>query len=345
MIVTQGNRIKIAELQDEDYTSHLEQQLTNDGFFAAVIKDPKPSDITTHPDFILATEWIRWLLPTPDTPEAWIAALGSSHDRYKLKKKLKSCHVQRSDIRVEFAPLNVNDYKIWYEQLFLPEIGEKPGAILFWPKPEALSRKLKIKPSGEVVNYFRFFMYNKDDRFIGGTLLFLSHRQSLLIITAAAFEKTARAQYELAIRGMAESLQLAISHKLKWLSYGVDQNFYGVDFSIGLQRFKASIGMKPIFPRYGSYQLIKILDRNLQQINSATGEMPAVLIFAIGGTSLSERMLHSAKLPPLTPKGNLDILWSEDFGLVPVRFVANPATPAVNVPTGMCLEDILLPES
>ncbi|AGF78289.1 hypothetical protein UWK_01731 [Desulfocapsa sulfexigens DSM 10523] len=342
MISARGNRTKIAVFNDEIYDSSLEHDLITEGFFAVAIKDPKLSDINGHPDFILAPEWIRWLMPTPETSEMWITNLGSSHDRYKLRKKLKTSHAQSGDVRVDIAPLSVDDYKIWYESLYLPEIGEKAGAILFWPAPESLSKKVRVRPSGEVANYFRIFMYHKDGSFIGGSLWFISHPQSILIIAATAFKQKARAKYELSIRGMDESLTFAISHGLKWMSYGTDPNLYGVDFSLGLQMFKASIGMKPVFPRYGSFQLIKVIDKTLSRIDSANSEKPSVLIFAIGGNNVSDRILNYQHLPPLTPKRNFDLLWNRDFGLTPVRFVVHPQTPAVKVPNGMILQDIIL---
>jgi len=342
MIIARGNRTKIAVFRDENYDSNLEHNLITDGFFAVAIKDPKLSDINGHPDFILAPEWIRWLMPTPETSEMWLTSLGSSHDRYKLRKKLKASHAQSSDISVEIAPLSVNDYKIWYERLYLTEIGGKEGAILFWPKPEALSKKVTVTPSGEVADFFRIFMYHKDGGFIGGALWSISHSENSLTTRAAAFEKKARTKYELAVRGMEEALSFAISQGLKWMSYGTDPNLYGVDFSLGLQRFKASIGMKPVLARVGSIRLIKILNKNLSQIHAVDGEKPSTLIFALGGNDVSKRIMAYQDLPPRKKRGNMDLMWNQDIGLTPVRFVAHPQTPVVNVPKGMILQDILL---
>jgi hypothetical protein len=100
--------------------------------------------------------------------------------------------------------------------------------------------------------------------------------------------------------------------------------------------------MKPVFPRYGSFQLIKILNKDLSQIHTADGEKPSVLIFTIGGNSLSDRVLNYQHLPPLTPKRSMDLLWSQDFCLTPIRFVADSQTPAINVPKGMIIQDIVL---
>ena len=163
-----------------------------------------------------------------------------------------------------------------------------------------------------------------------------------MTIRASAFEQKARAKYELAIRGMEESIGFATSLGYKWLSYGTDPNFYGADIGTGLQNFKASIGMKPVIPKVGTFQLIKILNKNLSQINSATGEKPSVLIFAIGINDLSDRTLGYQHLLPLKQRINLEQLWSQNVGLTPIRFVAHPQMSAINVPKGMLLQDIVL---
>ena len=342
MIIKKGTHTKIAVFQDEDYNSSLEHDLISEGFFAVAIKDPKPSDINGHPDFILAPEWIRWLMPTPESSETWITALGSSHDRYKLRKKLKAIHNQSSDVRVEISPLSITDYNIWYENLYLPEIGGKTGAILFWPKAESLSKKVTVTSSGEVVDFFRIFMYHQAGSFIGGALWSISPSENSLTTRASAFEKNARGKYELAIRAMDESRVFATSHGLKWLSYGTDPNLFGVDVGLGLQMFKARNGMKPVLARVGSIHLIKILNKNLNQLHTIDGKKPSVFIFSMGGNDLSGKALAYQHLPPRKKRGNLELLWDLDIRLTPLHFVTDPQTPAVNVPKGMKLQDIVL---
>ena len=228
------------------------------------------------------------------------------------------------------------------KRLYLPIIGGKPGAILFWPKAEALSKRAKVTPVGDVVNFRRIFIYHKDGSLIGGSLWSLSPTQSSLIIRAAAFEQKARAKYELATRVMVEAILYANAHHLLWTSYGTDPNFYGIDMGIGLQSFKAGTGMKPVLCKVGSFQLVKILDENLNQIRSADGEEPSVLIFTIGGNDLSERAMGYQRQPPQAHRGNLDLVWSRRHDLKPIRFVAHPQSTAVSVPKGMMLQDVVL---
>ena len=342
VIIKKGTRTKVAVFQDEIFDAGREQELEQQGFFAVAIKDPKPADITNFPDYFLAPEWIRWLMPTPETPEMWVAALGSSDDRYKLKKKLKASHSQRIDIRIEICPLSVHDYQIWYESLYLPEIGGKTGALIFWPKPAALPKKVTVTSSGQVSDFFRVFMYHQNGDLLGGLLWSLSHSESCLTTRAAAFESKARTKYQLAIRGMEESLLFANTHGLRWISYGTDQNLYGVDMTIGLQRFKASIGMQPVLARIGSLQLIKILNRNLSQLTSGDSETPSVLIFAIAEHNSANTVAAYQHLPPRKHRGNLDLLWNLDTRLTPLRFLADPERIPINVPKGMVLRDIFL---
>jgi hypothetical protein len=216
-----GEKVKVAVFNGGGYDSSLEHDLRIEGFFAVAIKDPKPSDISEHPDFVLAPEWIRWLMPTPETSEAWVTSLGSSHDRNQLRKKLKPSHIESNDVRVEIKPLTVSDYKVWHESLYIPEIGGKTGAVLLWPKTEALSKKVTVTPLGTVADFYRIFMYHKDWSLIGGALWSVSHSESSLTTRAAAFEQKALARYELAIRGMEESILFAASHGLRWVEkYG-----------------------------------------------------------------------------------------------------------------------------
>ncbi len=345
MEVRKGTQTTTAVFENEAYSSDMEAGLVRAGFFAVAIKDPLTHQIFQYPEFALAPEWIRWVMPAHASAEAWIDALGSNHDRYKLRKKLRKAASQDCDVRIEIRALTANDYALWHDTLYLPEIVNKPGGIRYWPKPSALSKKLTLMPSGEVSDFYRIFMYENDGSLIGGSLWSLSPSESCLTIRAAAFEKKARAKYELAIRGMEESRLFALSRGLKWLSYGTDINFYGVDTTIGLQMFKASIGMKPVLARIGSVQLIKILDRPLKQIHSAaTGHppQPSVLIFAFGGSDMSKKLHAFQRLPPRKKRGDLDFLWNEDMGLVPLRFVVESRTVSINVPGGMILQDIVL---
>jgi hypothetical protein len=337
-------KVRIAVFQSGYYNASLADTLRNEGFFAVAIKDPTLSDIHEHPDFVLAPEWIRWLMPTPKTSEEWADSLHSSHHRNVLKQRLKTIQIQGDDVRVEVKPLTLSDYRLWHESLYLPVIGGKTGAILFWPKAEALSKRVRVTPAGDVVNFLRIFMYRRDGCLIGGSLWSVSHSKSSLTVRAAAFEQQARATYELSLWVMEEAILYANAHQLRWTSHGSDPNFYGVDVGIGLQSYKASIGMKPVLCKAGSFQLVKILDENLSQIGSANGDKPSLLIFTIGGNDLSDRVTGYERLPPLTQRGNLDFLWNRRHDLRPIRVVVHPRTPAVSVPEGMILQDVVLRE-
>ncbi len=343
MKIRNGTHTRIAVFQDEDYNPGLERQLAAEGFFAVAIRDPKTSDIETYPEYILAPEWIRWVMPTPATPEAWLTALGSSHDRNNLRKKLRISAEEADDIRVDIAPLTVQDYTNWYEKLYLPEIGGKKGGILYWPKPGALSNKVTVTAAGGVADFFRIFLYHGNGSFIGGALWSINSAENSLTTRAAAFERKARARYQLAIRAMEESRMFALSLGLTWLSYGTDQNLYGLDGGLGLQSFKASIGMKPVLARVGDVQLIKILNRDLSQIwTAAIEQKPSVLIFSIGGIDMRQKIMAYGNLPPRKTRGNLDLLWKQETDFIPLRLVVDPQTFAINVPRGMVLHDIVL---
>ena len=70
-----GGRVRVAVFQSGYYNASLADTLRNEGFFAVAIKDPTLSDIYAHPDFVLAPEWIRWVMPTPANPEEWANSL------------------------------------------------------------------------------------------------------------------------------------------------------------------------------------------------------------------------------------------------------------------------------
>ncbi|MDP1991728.1 MAG: hypothetical protein Q8K00_11955 [Syntrophales bacterium] len=338
----EGSDVRVAVFQSGYYNKSLAHTLKNEGFFAMSIKDPTLADIYEYPDFVLAPEWIRWLMPTPTTPKEWANSLQSSHHRNVLKSRLKTIQIQDDEIRIEIKPLTLDDYRIWHERLYLPIIGGKTGAVLFWPNAEALSKKLKVTPSGDVVNFLRIFIYHRNGSLVGGSLWSVYQSQRSLTVRAAAFEQKALAKYKLSIRVMEESIIYANAHQLRWTSHGSDPNFYGVDVTIGLQSYKASIGMNPILCKIGSFQLVKILDENLSQIRSANGEDPSVLIFTIGGNDVSDRAIGYQRQPPQVQRGNLDLVWSRRHDLKPIRFVAQPQTPAISVPEGMILQDIVL---
>jgi hypothetical protein len=336
-----GKKMKVAVFRSGYYNARLVDKLKNEGFFAVEIQNPDLSDIYEHPDFVLAPELIRWLMPTPKTPEVWADSLQSVHHRSLLKRGLRIVQMHSDEVHVEVKPLTADDYRIWHERLYLPIIARKTGAILLWPDFETLSKREKVTPTGEVVDFQRIFIYDGDGAFIGGSLWYVSHPQSMLSISAAVFEQEAQRKYKLSIRLIKEAIRYANAHHLRWTSYGTDPNFYGVDLGTGLQSFKASTGMKPVLRKDGTLKLVKILDENLNQIRTAGAE-PSVLVFTIGGCDLSERVTGYQRQPPKAQRDNLDLVWSLRHDLKPIRFIASPQPRDVVIPEEMILQDMVL---
>ena len=335
-------RVKIAVFQDEQYHPGLEQHLVAEGYFAVVVRDPDPSEIDKYRDYLLAPEWIRWIMPTPPSIEAWIESRSGSHDRYKLRKKLKASERQRGRVRADIAPLTAEDYSTWYKRLYFPEIGGRKGGVLFWPEPGNLAQKVTLTAEGVVENFLRIFLHGPDGDLIGGELWAVNADENSLTIRAAAFERKAQTDYELAIRALEELRICAMSRGLNWLSYGTDPNLFGVDTGIGLQRFKATLGMKPVLARYGTFHLLKILNRDLSLIRNGEDYQPAVLVFALDDDRGQGRSAAFRHVPPRRIRGDLEMQWNLDLGLTPFRLVTDRHCPAVNVPDGMVLRDIII---
>ena len=336
-----GGRVRLAVFQSGCYQAGMADILKKEGFFAVAIEDPAIAEIREHKDFILAPELVRWLMPTPETTEAWIASLQSGHHRNLLKKRLKIIQGRREELRVEVRPLTVSDYRIWHDRLYRPIIGAKRGAILYWPRAEFLSKRAKATAEGAVVNFLRIFIYRPNGDLIGGSLWQISPSQGMLAVVAAAFEQKTRAGHELSALVLEEAIHHADAHRLRWTSYGSDPNLYGVDVGLGLQAFKAGTGMKPVLRKAGGLWLLKILDENLSQIRSDAGE-PSVLVFTLGGDDPAEREAAFQRQPPQAQRGNPDLVWRRRHDLKPIRFAARPPADAVIIPEGMMLQDRVL---
>jgi hypothetical protein len=151
----------------------------------------------------------------------------------------------------------------WYRQLYAPEVLSKSGAIPAWPPTSGLAAKLLTSLPAQaddtvVPGMLRIFMFDEADRLIGGSLLSVDESDRTLRVRAAAYESQSRARKELAVRGMHEMIVSGSSLGLTHLSYGDDPNLFGVDVTLGLARFKVSIGMHPVPSKIGGTQLIKV---------------------------------------------------------------------------------------
>jgi hypothetical protein len=258
--------------------------LESRGYDGIAIRSPTDSQIAAHPDFHLVPEWVRWTMPCPASPQAWLEGLTGSDARSQMRRKLRAS----DSIRVQTAPLTLSDYQSWHQQLYVPEVLSKSGAIPTWPEVGGLSNKLQVSlpPVADatvVPGMLRMFMFETDGRLIGGILATHDAAGRMVRIRAAAYEAVSRARRELAIRGMQQLILLGNELGCDSLSYGDDPNLFGIDATLGLARFKASIGMRPSVSPLGQLQLLKLFPGTTQRLaEDAAEELSCgVLCFAI----------------------------------------------------------------
>jgi hypothetical protein len=332
--------VKVAVLTADQYSPELDGILEKLGYFGVAIRDPESSVIDARADFHLVPEWVRWVMKAPKSVENWIEGLGPSDARNQMKRKLKKSRIPGEEVRVEIAPLTIGDYALWHKTLYVPEILTKPGAIPAWTAEKFGDHEVvRTNPGQLVPDFERVFFYSKTGELIGGALVSTDKAEESLTIRAAAFEAAARAKFELAVRGMEEVITLGAARGAKIISYGTDPNLYGVDSIVGLERFKASIGMQAIPSPMGKTQLLKIFASAHPQLGSVQeGEgYQGVVMFAYqfeGIRSTRYEVLSSWLRPP----SELSTEIKAERAMKHMRVVqvgAAPGSNEIKVPKGM----------
>src|SRR3569833_2714883 len=253
--------VQFAALSPSYFRRELEHELEAHGYDGVAIREPSDLEIAELEDFHLAPEWIRWVMACPASGTHLIEALPGCVSRSQMRRNLRAS----SGVRVVTAPLTLSDYDTWHSQLYVPEILSKCGAIPSWPPVARLGEKLSLPlPAGAdatvVPGLLRMFMFDENNRLIGGALLSVVEGERTLRLRAAAYEATARGARELSVRGIHEMIEVGQSLGVAYLSYNDDPNLYGVDVTLGLARFKSSVGMQPVPSPVGGFQLIRLFD-------------------------------------------------------------------------------------
>jgi hypothetical protein len=326
--------VQFAVLPASQFRRGLEDELRRLGFDGIAIHEPSDLEIAELADFHLAPEWVRWLMPCPTSGDAWIDGLPGSDARNQMRRKLRAS----SGVRVAAAPLTLSDYDSWHRQLFVPEILSKSGAIPAWPPVSGLANKLKLplpaEPDGTVVpDMLRIFMYDESDRLIGGSLLTVGELDSTLRTRAAAYESHSRAGRELAVRGMHAMIGMGNALGIASLSYGDDPNLFGMDVTLGLARFKVSIGMRPVPSGIGGFQLIKVFCATAARLGA-----DGLLCFGVPSRGAARiaacRRLGLLPRAQLTCQRQIESMQADVAGL---QIGSEPTASAVRLPKGMPL--------
>jgi hypothetical protein len=333
--------IRFAILDAAQYDAGLERELRRHNYHGVAIREPTDWEIERLPDFHLAPEWIRWVMPAPQTVDAWIDGIGNSDAKNQLRRKLRASH----GIRAEVAPLNLHDYRRWRERLYVPEILSRPGAIPAWQEMEQFALNNSVpttEPLAErhVPGFIRVFYFDAADDLVGGVLLFADDAERTIRVRAAAFEARSRASHELAIRSMALLVEEARARAFATLSYGDDINLYGVDVGVGLERFKASVGMNPVPSSGVPFQLFKVFGDSLRQLRAGApeGTYPGILAFAVAGAGTDRVAAYHRTRAALDGdpgyERRIELMRANAVG---VQIGGDPAAAAIRIPRGMRL--------
>lgn len=337
--------IQFAVLPAAQFRRELEDEVRKAGYDGIAIRDPSDLEIAELTDFHLAPEWVRWTMPCPASADAWIESLPGSDARNRMRRKLRV----GSSVRVATAPLSLSDYEAWHRELYVPEILSKRGAIPAWPHVAELSGKLQLPLPAQadstiVPGMLRIFMFDESDRLIGGSLLSVDEADRMLRVRAAAYEAQSRAHRELAVAGMYAMIAAATQQGLAYLSYGDDPNLFGLDVTLGLARFKVSIGMRPMPAMVGRFQLIKIFDTTCALLGAEAGvrsgetNQSGLLCFGVPGRGAARlapfRRLAGCLNSQLTYSMRAELAHANTAGL---QFGCESTANAVRLPKGMTL--------
>jgi hypothetical protein len=336
--------VQFAVLSASQFRRDLESELEGRDYEGIAIREPSDLEIADLPDFHLVPEWVRWVMPCPASGSAWIEGLAGSDARSQMRRKLRASN----GVRVVTAPLTLSDYDTWHRQLYVPEVLSKSGAIPAWPPVAGLGAKLNLAlpaaPDATTVpGMMRMFMFDTDDRLIGGSLLSVDASDGTLRLRAAAYEASSRAAKELSVRGIHEMIEVGKSFGVAYLSSGDDPNLFGVDVTLGLARFKVSVGMHPIPSPLGGFQLIKVFADTCGRLGAgeaahseAHGGLLCFGVASRGAARIAPRVRLGAlpRAAHLTYQQKIELTRADAAGLqIGGALTANP----VRLPKGMPL--------
>jgi hypothetical protein len=328
--------VQFAVLAASYFRRELEPELEARGFDGVAIREPSDLEIAELQDFHLVPEWIRWVMACPASGADWIEGLPGSDLRSQMRRKLRAS----TAVRVETAPLTLIDYHAWHTQLYVPEVMSKCGAIPSWPPVAGLGAKLNLalpaQPDATIVcGVLRMFMFDESERLIGGALLSVDEVERTLRLRAAAYEAGSRAAKELSVRGIHAMIEVGRSLGAAYLSSGDDPNLYGVDVTLGLARFKISVGMQPVPSAVGGFQLVKIFDDAHERLDAQ-----AAGLFSFGIASRGAARIGSLIRLGSLPRANLPYQQKIELtraDMAGLQIGGAPTASAARVPKGMPL--------
>jgi hypothetical protein len=328
--------VQFAVLAASHFRRELEPELEARGFDGVAVREPSDLEIAELQDFHLLPEWIRWVMACPASGAEWIEGLPGSDLRSQMRRKLRAS----TAVRVETVPLTLSDYHAWHTQLYVPEVMSKCGAIPSWPPVASLGAKLNLplpaQPDATIVpGVLRMFMFDESERLIGGALLSVDEVERTLRLRAAAYEAGSRAAKELSVRGIHEMIGVGRSLGANYLSSGDDPNLYGVDVTLGLARFKISVGMQPVPSAVGGFQLIRIFDAAHERLDAQAAGLFSFGIAARGAGRIGS-LIRLGSLPRanLPYQQKIELTRADMAGL---QIGGAPTASAARVPKGMPL--------
>ena len=217
--------VQFAVLTASHFRCELEPELEARGFDGVAIREPSDLEIAELQDFHLVPEWIRWVMACPASAAEWIEGLPGSDLRSQMRRKLRAS----TPVRVETTLLFFCVFVVWFLLLFVLVFLLFCGFFFFWPPVAGLRAKLNLplptKADATVdPGVIRMFMFDENDRLIGGALLSVDEVEKTLRLRAAAYEATSRAARELSVRGIHEMIEVGRSLGIAYLSSGDDPN-------------------------------------------------------------------------------------------------------------------------
>jgi hypothetical protein len=328
--------VQFAVLTSSYFRRELEHELEARGYDGVAIREPSDLEIAELQDFHLVPEWIRWVMACPASGADWIEGLPGSDLRSQMRRKLRAS----AGVRVETAPLTLRDYAAWHSLLYVPEILSKCGAIPSWPPVGELGAKLglplpAVADATLVPGVLRMFMFDENERLIGGALLSVDEVERTLRLRAAAYEASSRAARELSIKGIHAMIEVGHSLGAAYLSSGDDPNLYGVDVTLGLARFKISVGMQPVPSAVGGFQLIKIFEQAHSRLDAQASGLFCFGVASRGAARIGSLIrLGSLARAQLPYQQKIELTRADMAGL---QIGGAPTASAARVPKGMPL--------
>ncbi|MCH7567924.1 MAG: hypothetical protein IIA87_00745 [Nanoarchaeota archaeon] len=242
-----------------------EKKLLKKGVYAIAIRNPNKEDVQSLNDFNYGPIYVTWHAPTSTYLDRLIMRtdINEQERRRRIRDYRKKINTTKN-YSVTTNELTDKNFKEWYLLYEKFVLSKKYGLRLI---PTDFLKQIENVRD----NFYEVIIKDTSGKMVAGLILELISGKGILKIKGSVSDNSGENRRKhFILRAQEEVYALAKKLGLKIMSYGTDTAYYGEAVSIGLEKFKASLGYQPTFccedeslrEIVGATQLIKVLDKD-----------------------------------------------------------------------------------